>query len=73
MFFHLKNLNRIQNLLRILMMYLVVVYDDNKCQKIIFDGLKMDVRKLSLCLPCQNASIGMQHDTAMASFDLGVP
>ena len=56
------------------MMYLVVVYDDNKCQKkIIFDGLQMDVRKLSLCLPCQNASIGMQHDTAMASFDLGVP
>ena len=54
------------------MMYLVVVYDDNKCQKIIFDGLQMDVRKLSLCLPCQNASIGMQHDTAMASFDLGV-
>ena len=33
----------------------------------------MDVRKLSLCLPWQNASIGMQHDTAMASFDLGVP
>ena len=42
-------------------------------KKIIFDGLQMDVRKLSLCLPCQNASIGMQHDTAMASFDLGVP
>ena len=38
-----KNLNRIQNLLRISMMYLVVVYDDNKCQKIIFDGLQMDV------------------------------
>ena len=42
-------------------------------KKIIFDGLQMDVRKLSLCLPCQNASIGMQHDTAMASFDLGGP
>ena len=55
------------------MMYLAVVYDDNKCQKIIFDGLQMDVRKLSLCLPCQSASIGMQHDTAMTSFDLGVP
>ena len=55
------------------MMYLVAVYDDTKCQKIIFDGLQMDVRKLSLCLPCQNASIDMQHDTAMASFGLGVP
>ena len=55
------------------MMYLVVVYDDSKCQKIIFDELQMNVRKLSLCLPCQNSSIGMQHDTAMASFDVGVP
>ena len=45
----------------------------NAKKKIIFDGFHMDVRKLSLCLPCQNASIGMQHDTAMASFDLGVP
>ena len=48
------------------MLYLVVVYDDNEYQKIIVDGLQVDVRKLSLCLPCQNASIGMQHDTAMA-------
>ena len=48
------------------MLYLVVVYDDNKYQKIFFDGLEVDVLKLSLCLPCQNASIGMQHDTAMA-------
>ena len=56
------------------MMFLVVVYDDNKCKKkIIFDVLEMDGRKLSICLPCQNASIGTQHDAAMASFDLGVP
>ena len=34
-----KKPNRIQNLFRISMMYLVVVYDNNKCQKIIFDGL----------------------------------
>ena len=31
--FSIKNLNRIQNLLRISMMFLVVVYDDNKCKK----------------------------------------
>ena len=31
--FSIKKLNRIQNLLRISMMFLVVVYDDNKCQK----------------------------------------
>ena len=30
--FSIKSLNRIQNLLRISMMFLVV-YDDNKCQK----------------------------------------
>ena len=54
-------------------MYLVVVYDDNKCQKKSFLMDYRIVRKLSLCLPCQNASIVMQHDTAMATFDLGVP
>ena len=31
--FSIKNLNRIQNLLRISIMFLVVVYDNNKCQK----------------------------------------
>ena len=31
--FSIKNLNRIQNMLRIWMMFLIVVYDDNKCQK----------------------------------------
>ena len=71
--FSIKILNRMQNLLRISMMCLVVVYDDNKCQKIIFDGLQMDVCELPLCFPCQTTSISKQHDTVMASFDLGVP
>ena len=55
------------------MIYLVVVYDDNKCQKIIFDGLQMDVRKLSLCCHAKTHRLACNMIQLMASFDLGVP